>query len=139
MGEKDVAVIIDDNRYLSDSIGKLVKRESEAIGWKNRTVDEMYGAEADRVLYIGYGVLEAISRARLSLGILFCCQSEWSRRHYNIINKGFREAIEEGLVLVATPPSHPQVADNILSMSFICYFIAIPNDHIVANNDFCKR
>ena len=117
MGEEDVAVIIDDNRYLSDSIGKLVKKESEAIGWKNRTVSEMYGAEADRVVYFGRGGLEAISRARLSLGILLCCQSEESKRYYNFATKGFRAAIEEGLVLVATPPSHPQVADNILSMS----------------------
>ena len=35
--------------------------------------------------------------------------------YYNGRTKGFRAAIEEGLVLVATPPSHPQVADNILS------------------------
>ena len=114
MGEKDVTVVIDDNRFLSDSIRKTV--EAEATGWKIRTWGEMVGAEADRVLYIGYGRLEAISRARLSLGILLCCQSEWSKRQYNGFNKGFRLAIEEGLVLVATPPSHPQVADNILSI-----------------------
>ena len=75
-----------------------------------RTGPEMIGAEADRVVYIGYGSLEPISRARLSLGILLCCQTELSRRQYNIYNVGFRAAIEEGLVLVATLPSHPQVA-----------------------------
>ena len=104
---------------MSDSIRKTV--EAEATGWKIRTMVEMVGAEADRVVYIGFGELEAISRARLSLGILFCCQSEGSKMYYNGRTKGFRAAIEEGLVLVATPPSHPQVSgDNILSMSFIC-------------------
>ena len=74
----------------------------------------MIGAEADRVVYIGSGWLEAVSRARLSLGILLCCQNE-SRSGYNIANVGYRAAIEEGLVLVATLPSHPQVASNCFS------------------------
>ena len=72
----------------------------------------MFGAEADRVVYIGSGNLEPISRARLSLGILLCCQTERSRREYNILKVGYRAAIEEGLVLVATLPSHPQVASD---------------------------
>ena len=114
LGEEDVTVIIDANWFLSDSIRKTV--EAEATGWKIRTWLEMFGAEADRVLYIGFGNLEAISRARLSLGILLCCQSEQSKLQYNKFIKGFRAAIEEGLALVATPPSHPQVADNILSI-----------------------
>merc|ERR1712083_764249 len=100
--------IIDDHIiFLSDSIRKTL--EAEATGWKIRPVAEMFGAEADRVVYIGWGFLEAISRARLSLGILLCCQSEGSKRYYNFLNKGFRAAIEEGLVLVATPPLYPQV------------------------------
>ena len=101
---------------MSDSIANIVRKQSEAFGWRIRTVSEMFGAEADRVVYFGFEHLEAISRARLSLGILLCCQTEQSRRQYNMHNVGFRAAIEEGLVLVATPPSHPQVANNILSM-----------------------
>ena len=115
MGEEYVTVIIDGNRILSDSITQLVRKET--FGWKIRSWTEMMGAEADRVVHVGHGHLEAISRARLSLGILLCCQSEESKRYFNFATKGFRAAIEEGLVLVATPPSHPQVADNILSMS----------------------
>ena len=117
MGEEYVTVIIDGNRILSDSITQLVRKET--FGWKIRSWTEMMGAEADRVVHVGHGHLEAISRARLSLGILLCCQSEGSKRSYNFYTKGFRAAIEEGLVLVATPPSHPQVANNILSMSLI--------------------
>ena len=113
MGTEDVTVIIDENNLLSDNIAKLVREETEeAWGWKMRTHGEMTGAEADRVVYIGCGVLEPISRARLSLGILLCCQTERSRRNYNFFNVGYRAAIEEGLVLVATLPSHPQVASN---------------------------
>ena len=119
MGEEYVTVIIDGNRILSDSITQLVRKET--FGWKIRSWTEMMGAEADRVVHVGHGHLEAISRARLSLGILLCCQTKRSNRSCNnFAIKGFRAAIEEGLVLVATPPSHPQVADNILSMSFIC-------------------
>ena len=113
MGTEDVTVIIDGFSFLSDNIAKLVREETEeAWGWKMRTFSEMMGAEADRVVYIGCGQFEPISRARLSLGILLCCQTEESRSVYNFFNVGYRAAIEEGLVLVATLPSHPQVASN---------------------------
>ena len=116
MGTEDVTVIIDSNYYLSDNIAKLVREETEeAWGWKVRTESEIVGAEADRVVYIGFGRLEPVSRARLSLGILLCCQTEEGRRYYNAFNVGYRAAIEEGLVLVATLPSHPQVASNCFS------------------------
>ena len=111
-----MTVLIDPNWALSDSIANIVRKQTEAFGWRIRTVSEMFGAEADRVVYFGFGHLEAISRARLSLGILFCCQTEQSRATYKAVINAFREAIEEGLVLVATPSSHPQVADNNLSM-----------------------
>merc|ERR1719222_565807 len=118
MGEEDVTVIIDGNPLLSDNIAKLVREETEkAWGWKMRTYNEMIGAEADRVVYIGRGSFESLSRARISLGILLCCQTELSKGQYNIANVGFQTAIEEGLVLVATLPSHPQISTltNILS------------------------
>ena len=112
MGTEDVTIIIDDNRYLSDNIAHLVRDETEAWGWQIRTGGEMIGAEADRVVYIGLGQLEAVSRARLALGILLCCQTELSKKIYNYFNNGYRAAMEEGLVLVATLPSHPQVVCN---------------------------
>merc|ERR1712130_88294 len=118
MGEEDVTVIIDDNRSLSDNIAKLVREETEeAWGWKMRKWNEMVGAEADRVVYIVCGEFEPLSRARISLGILLCCQTELSRRTYNILRRGYQPAIEEGLVLVATLPSHPEITTltNILS------------------------
>ena len=68
------------------------------------------------MVYIGCGYLEAVSRARLSLGILLCCNTELSRRFHNAINDGYRAAIEQGLVLVATLPSHSQVASNCFPM-----------------------
>ena len=113
MGEEDVTVIINSNSYLSDNIAKLVREETEeAWGWKIRKFNEMVGAEADRVVYIGCVSLEPLSRARISLGILLCCQTERSRTYYNISKPAIQKAIEEGLVLVATLPSHPQVACN---------------------------
>ena len=76
MGEEYVTVIIDGNRILSDSITQLLRKETETFGWKIRSWTEMMGAEADRVVHVGHGHLEAISRARLSLGILLCCQTK---------------------------------------------------------------
>ena len=62
MGEEAVTVIIDDRRYLSDNIAALVRKEAGAWGWTIWTMFDMIGAEADRVVYIGYGNLEPISR-----------------------------------------------------------------------------
>ena len=114
MGTEDVTVIIDHNLVISDNFVKLVREQTEESGWQMRILNEMTGGEADQVVYIGCGSghLEAMSRARLSLGILLCCQTESSRRSYNIVNCGYRAAIEGGLVLVATLPFHPQVPCN---------------------------
>ena len=112
MGKEVATVIVDDNRLLSGKIAKLVREETEGWGWKMRTGGEMIGAEADRVVVLttGAGCLEQISRARLSLGIILCCnRNERRRRFYNWYIPSFRAAVEEGLVEVATPPWHPQV------------------------------
>lgn len=113
MGTEDVTVIIaDSNQLMSDNIAKLVREETEEFGWPIRPWTEITGGEADRVVYIGFGQLEAVSRARLSLGILLCCQTELSRGIFNRYSVGYQAAIEQGLVMVATLPSHPQVAYN---------------------------
>ena len=62
MGKEAVTVIIDDHRYLSDNIAALVRKEAGAWGWTIETMFDMIGAEADRVVYIGHGNLESISR-----------------------------------------------------------------------------
>ena len=62
MGEEAVTVIIDDRRYLPDNIAALVRKEAGAWGWTIWTMFDMIGAEADRVVYIGHGNLEPISR-----------------------------------------------------------------------------
>ena len=88
LGTEDVTVIIDDNRNLSDNIAKLVKELTGEWGWQMRKGYEMIGAEADRVVYIGFGALEAVSRARLSLGILLCCKNEqsWTLDNIHILD-----------------------------------------------------
>ena len=111
MGTDGVTVIIDNDHLLSENIATLVAIVAMEWGWEFKRASEMVGAEADRVLYIGYGQFEAVSRARLFLGILLCCQTE-NRGQYNNLCRGYHAAIEQGLVLVATLPSHPQVADN---------------------------
>ena len=69
----------------------------------------------------GFGALEAISRARVSLAVLLCCHLEKpqphhgdSREYYNRYAAGYRAAIEQGLIEVAIPPWHPQVKLNFL-------------------------
>ena len=113
LGTEDVTIIIDTGSRSSYNkrLIKLVRKETEAWGWTIATLGEMTGAEADRVVYIGPGNLEAVSRARVGLGILHF-SGKRDMRAYNLFKAGFHAAIEEGLVLVATLPSHPQVACN---------------------------
>ena len=75
---------------------------------------DMFGGEADRVVVVGIGNLESISRARVSLAVLLCCPDERSRKYYNESAAGYRAAIEQGLVEVALPPWHPKVLLNFL-------------------------
>ena len=110
LGTEDVTIIIDTSISYKRLI-KLVRKETEAWGWTMATLGEMTGAEADRVVYIGPGNLEAVSRARVGLGILYFSGKN-DVMAYNRFIAGFHAAIEEGLVLVATLPSHPQVACN---------------------------
>ena len=80
-------------------------------GWEVMRAIKMTGAEADRVVAItrGVGYLEQISRAKLSLGIIYC-STERTRDYYNKwAKKAFCKAVEEGRVLAAIPPWHPEV------------------------------
>ena len=88
----------------------------QCIGFEpgGKSFVDMFGGEADRVVVVGRGYLEAISRARVSLAVLLCCPNESSRKHYNNQAAGYRAAIEQGLVEVAIPPWHPQVLVNFL-------------------------
>ena len=80
---------------------------------------DMFGGEADRVVVVGRGNLEAVSRARISLGVLLCCSDEEDRGNYNAYVAGYRAAIEQGLVEVALPPWHPQVEPNCILSSVL--------------------
>merc|ERR1712004_252496 len=69
----------------------------------------MFGGETSDVIVVGHGNQEAVSRARINLGILLCVgEDEKYRRWYNLYTAGYRAAIEEGLVEVAVPAWHPQ-------------------------------
>ena len=105
--ESEVTVIDDDSGYSS-----LLARLAEEYCWTMKDVSDMYGGEADRVVVVGEGHLESVSRARLCLGILLCCSDEESRSNYNFQAVGYQAAIEQGFVEVATPPWHPQVEPN---------------------------
>ena len=117
MGTEDVTVVLNLDNYLT-TVSEIVRETaSDPWGWRVRTLSEMFGAEADRVVVIGKADLEAISRPRLMLGILLCYEDEDIRRsHINLI-PGYRAAIENGQVVVAAPPFHPMVRfkkDNLI-------------------------
>ena len=83
MGGENVIAIVDDC-VLSDDIANLVKKEGEPIEWKFRSQREVIGVEAARVVYIGCGALESVSRAKLSLKTLLCYQTELGARFCNL-------------------------------------------------------
>ena len=103
--QKNEVTVIDDSYGLSS----LLAEQAKEYNWTMKDVYDMYGGEADRVVVVGRGHLEAVSRARLCLSILLCCNDEESRDRYNFNASGYRAAIEQGLVEVAAPPWHPQV------------------------------
>ena len=114
-GESEVTVI--DNRSGHTS---LLAKQAEENNWTMKSSRDMFGGEADRVVVVGRGQLEAVSRARISLGVLLCCSSnEQYRGYYNTYVAGYRAAIEQGLVEVALPPWHPQVEPNCILSSVL--------------------
>ena len=62
--QSEVTVIDDDSGYT-----KLLAKQAEEYNWTMKDVYDMYGGEADRVIVVGFAQLEAVSRARLSLGV----------------------------------------------------------------------
>ena len=103
--EKEVTVIDDDS-----GVSNLLARQAEDRGWVVKDFGAMVGGEADDVVVVSGGHQEAISRARINLGILLCVDEDEDRRRlYNKYAAGYRAAIEEGLVEVAVPAWHPQV------------------------------
>ena len=112
-GESEVTVIDDRSGHSS-----LLAKQAEENNWTMKDYFDMFGGEADRVVVVGIGHLEAVSRARISLGVLLCC-SDKRRRLYNDYVAGYRAAIEQGLVEVALPPWHPQVEPNCILSSVL--------------------
>jgi len=104
--EESEVTVIDEASGLSS----LVAKQAEDYGWTRKGDNVMFGGEADRVVVVGSGWFEAISRARLTLGILLCC-SDASRINYNFYAHGYQAAIEQGLVEVAIPPWHPKFSN----------------------------
>ena len=103
--ERDVTVIDD-----GSGVSSLLARQAKDRGWEVKDWRAMYRGEADDMLVVGHGHQEAVSRARINLGILLCVgEDEEDRRYYNNYAAGYRAAIEEGLVEVAVPAWHPQV------------------------------
>ena len=111
--EREVTVIDD-----GSGVSSLLARQAEDRGWVVKNFEEMYGGEADSIVVVGRGQIEAISRARINLGILFCVgEDEGDRRLYNMYAAGYRAAIEEGLIEVAVPAWHPQVGTQLYFLS----------------------
>ena len=111
-GKEESEVTLIDN---SGGLSKLLlAKQAEEFSWTMKGVVDMYGGEADRVMVVGFGELESISRARVSLAVLLCCNDESSREDYNYYAAGYRAAIEQGFVEVALPSWHPQVLLNFL-------------------------
>ena len=106
-GEEEREVTVIDN---DSGVSNLLARQAEDRGWVVKDWTAMFGGEASDVLVVGRGNQEAVSRARINLGILLCVgEDEEDRGYYNTYAAGYRAAIEEGHVEVAVPAWHPQV------------------------------
>ena len=115
-GEEEREVTVIDS---GSGVSNLLARQAKDRGWVVKNWTEMVGGEAENVLVVGNGNPEAVSRARINLGILLCVgeDEEDKRGYYNSYAAGFRAAIEEGLVEVAVPAWHPQVGTQLYFLS----------------------
>jgi hypothetical protein len=113
IGQGPVTLLHDDDRCLSSSTIAAVKQEAEGWGWEVKVLFDYMGAEATSVVVVGHGHAEAVSRARLQLGILHCCEEEDGREFYNMYLPGYRAAVDESLVVVAVVPPQPQVRPGV--------------------------
>ena len=106
-GEEEREVTVID---ATSGVSNQLARQAEDRGWEVKDWRAMFGGEASDVIVVGRGNQEALSRARINLGILLLAnEDEKDRRFYNTYAAGYRVAIEEGLVEVALPAWHPQV------------------------------
>ena len=93
-GKEESEVTLIDN---SGGLSSLLAKQAEEFSWTMKDEFDMYGGEADRVVVVGNGTLESISRARVSLAVLLCCPGKYSRYWYNKYSAGYRAAIEKEL------------------------------------------
>ena len=81
-----------------------VKREVDVVaraeGWKMSKVGKFYGWEADNIIYVGSGNLEAVSRARVRLVVLLAWDPEGhaeGKRRYEDYSPAMQQLVGEGL------------------------------------------
>jgi hypothetical protein len=79
-GKEQSDVTLIDNSF---GLSSLLAKQAEEFSRTMKRSAAMYGGEADRVVVVGFGSLEAISRSRLSLAVLLCCHDERNRIKYN--------------------------------------------------------
>jgi len=77
--EESEMIMIHDSYGLSS----LLAKQAEEFSWTMKKDLDMYGGEADRVVVVGRGQLESVSRSRVSLAVLLCCHDKWTRERYN--------------------------------------------------------
>ena len=95
-GRHDVTLLYD--RYLGDIAEEEVLKMAREAKWDIFQSCDFTGSEADTVVYVGYGGLEPIGRAKLRLCIVLMWDTKKGRTKYERSLPGFQAAIRNGLV-----------------------------------------
>ena len=89
-------------RYISGGARKEALEAASRAGWTASQSCDFTGSEADTVVFVGPGGLEALSRARLRLCVVLMWDT-WDnckkrgKKKYSRYQPAFREAIRTGL------------------------------------------
>ena len=85
-------------RYLSKCTQERLTEMARGFNWKAFQACDFTGSEADTVVYVGPGSLEAVGRARLRLSIVLVWDTKKGRQKYDRFQPGFQKAAKRNLV-----------------------------------------
>ena len=93
-----VTVLYDVRDLSPASVEVLEKMAGEREGWQVRSVMDYTGAEEEKVVVVGSGQPEGISRARGMMGLVTVWETEEGKRGYELMRPGYVQAEKLGLV-----------------------------------------
>ena len=95
--------LTDCSSLISDQTKRLLHNMADELKWDALMFNELIGEEADTIVYVGSGLLEAFRRAKVRLCIVLMFNQQVGRNPYVEYKPLFREAHKKGLINILKP------------------------------------